>query len=83
MTDRPEPVENLQGRVTQGPYAKGSKSERQAVFLETERGRFILRRKGGPAYSDARLKRFVGHTVECDGFFVGTTLLAERIKVVK
>ena len=69
--------------MTTGLYAKGSKSERQAVFIETATGRFILRRKTGPVFADARLKRFVGHTVECDGFFVGTTLLAEKIRVVE
>ena len=83
MADRPERVEGLRGRVTRGTYAKGSKSERQAVYLEAGEQRYVLRRKGGPVFADARLKRFVGHTVECDGFFVGTTLLAEKIKLVK
>jgi len=81
MTDpsRPEPVKNLRGKVTRGSYAKGSKSERVAVFLETAEGRFLLRRKGGPAFADVTLERYVGHAVECDGFLVGTTLLAVRI----
>lgn len=84
MTDsRPERVEKLRGRVTKGPYAKGSKSERQAVFLETDRGRYVLRRKTGPVFADAKLKRFVGHTVECDGFLLESTLLAEKIEVVE
>ena len=83
MTDRPERVEGLRGFVTSGPYATGSKSERQAVFLEAGEHRYVLRRKGGPVFADARLKRFVGHEVECDGFFVGSTLLAVRIERVK
>ena len=76
---RPESVKKLQGTVRRGDYAKGSKSERVTVFLETAQGRFVLRRKGGPAFADARLEQLVGHLVECDGFLVGTTLLAERI----
>ena len=76
-------MEQLRGLVTRGPYAKGSKSQRRAVFLVTESGRYVLRRKTGPVFRDATLKRFVGHTVECDGFFVGTTLLADHIKVIK
>jgi hypothetical protein len=79
---RPERVEELRGRVTKGPYARGTKSQRQAVFIETEGGRFILRRKAGPVFADARLKKYVGHVVECDGYFVGTTLLAERIRLI-
>ena len=83
MTDRPERVEGLRGLVTSGPYARGTKSEREALFLEAGNRRYVLRRKGGPVYADARLRRFVGHVVECDGFFVGTTLLAVRIELVK
>jgi len=79
---RPERVEKLRGRVTRGQYAKGSKSERDAVFLETASGRYILRRKDGPAFADPALDHYVGRTVECDGFLVGTTLLAERIGFV-
>jgi len=80
---RPEHVANLRGHVTSGLYAHGSKSRRRAVFLETERGRFVLRRKDGPVFADAALKRFVGQHVECDGYVMGATLLAERIDVVK
>jgi hypothetical protein len=80
---RPEHVANLRGLVTSGVHAKGTKSQRRAVFLETERGKFVLRRKDGPVFADTHLKRFVGHEVECDGYVMGTTLLAERIDVVK
>lgn len=78
----PVRVTALRGRVTQGLYGKGSKSEREAVFVETIRGRYILRRKTAPVFGDTELTRFVGHEVECDGFVVGTTLLAERIDLV-
>jgi hypothetical protein len=80
---RPEPVKNLRGQVSRAPYAKGTKSARRAIFIETDNGRYVLRRKGGPAFADAKLKRLVGQTVECDGFLTETTLLAERIEVVK
>ena len=80
---QPEPVQKLRGRVTQGEYGKGTKSERQAVFIDTDRGRYLLRRKGGPVFGDTQLQRYVGHTVECDGFLVGTTLLADRIAVIE
>ena len=63
-------------------YGKGSKSEREAVFLETPTGRYILRRKTGPVFGDAELTQYVGHQVECDGFVLGTTFLAERIQIV-
>jgi hypothetical protein len=76
-------VTAVHGRVTRGEYGKGSKSEREAVFLETPEARYVLRRKTGPVFGDTELTRYVGHEIKCDGFVVGTTLLAERIEVVK
>jgi len=73
-------VSHLRGKVVRGDYARGSKSERVAVFLDTDRGRFVLRRKTGPVFGDPALEPWVGKLVECDGFLAGTTLLAERIR---
>ena len=81
-SSQPEPVKQLRGQVTRGSYGAGSKSERTAVFIDTERGRFLLRRKDGPAFADSALDRYVGSAVECDGFLVGTALLAERIEPI-
>jgi hypothetical protein len=75
-------VTSMRGRVIQGRCGTGSKSERQAVFLETANARYILRRKTGPVFGDTELTQYIGHDVECDGFLVGTTLLEERIEVV-
>lgn len=75
-------VTALRGRVTHGTYGAGSKSERDAVFIETASARYILRRKHGPVFGDSEIRRYVGHQVECDGFVIGTTLLAERVEVI-
>ena len=82
-TASPQPVSGLRGGVVRGEYGKGSKSEREAVFLETTAGPYLLRRKTGPVFGDVELEQYVGHQVECDGFVVGTTLLAEKIRIVK
>lgn len=79
----PVRVDKVRGRVTQGRYGEGTKSERQAIFIDTADGRFILRTKTGPAYGDKNLERYVGHDVECDGFLVGASLLAERVEIQK
>lgn len=79
---RPSRVTAVRGRVTRGPYGKGSKSEREAVFIETADARYILRRNTGPALDDAKLMHYVGHVVECDGFLIGTAFLVDRIDVV-
>jgi hypothetical protein len=52
------------------------------VFIETGDAQYVLRRKTGPVFDDPELAQYVGQVVECDGFVVGTTLLAERIAVV-
>ena len=78
----PVPVKELRGRVTRGIYGKGTKSERRAVFVETSRECYLLRRKLGPAFGDTELDRYVGRTVACSGFLLGSTLLAETIEPV-
>jgi hypothetical protein len=80
---RPIRVTALRGHVMKGVYGKGSKSEREAVFIETADTQYILRGKTGPAFDDTKLTQYIGHEVKCDGFVVGTTLLAERIEVVR
>lgn len=65
---QPTLVTNLRGLVSRGLYAQGSKSEREAVFLETDSGRYVLRRKTGPVYGDMELEQYVGRQVICDGF---------------
>ena len=82
-TTSPQRVSALRGRVALSMYGEGSKSEREAVFLETSAGRYILRRKTGPVFGDAELTQYVGHQIECDGFLLDTTFLAERIKIVE
>jgi hypothetical protein len=84
-TDDVEPhrVDGLVGTVERGPFGDGSKSAREAVWLNTPRGRYVLRRKRGPSFDDAVLDLFVGKRVTCDGFIVGYSLLSETIRVVE
>ena len=78
----PRRVDGLTGQVSRGSLGMGSKSEREAVWIETEQGRFVLRRKTGPTFGDAALERHLGHRVACSGFIVGYTLLADRIETL-
>lgn len=78
----PRRVVGLTGEVVRGPFGGGSKSEREAVWLETADERFVLRRKEGPTYDDRVLNRYVGKRIKCDGFVVGYMLLAEQIEVL-
>jgi hypothetical protein len=81
---RPQRVDGLTGAVVRAPFGTGSKSAREAVWLEATDGRrLVLRRKEGPTFDDRRLDAYVGKRVRCDGFVVGYMLLADRIEVLK
>lgn len=77
----PRRVDGLTGAVRRGPFGAGSKSERMAIWIDTDDGSFVLRRKEGPTYGDPALDRYVGRRVTCDGFILDHTLLAERIRM--
>lgn len=81
-TEHPQRIDDLTGAVVRGSFGTGSKSEREAVWLETAKGRFVLRRKDGPTFDDGMLNKYVGKRVKCDGFIVGYMFLAERIKIM-
>jgi hypothetical protein len=55
------------GKVTKKPFGKGSKSESEAIFLETEEGEYVLRRQGGNPFHDPELQKLVGKTIRCTG----------------
>jgi len=79
----PKRIKGLVGTVSRGPFGTGSKSERQAVWLETSVGRFVLRRKRGPTFDDHGLDKYLGARVRCDGFLLDYLLLAEKIEVLR
>jgi hypothetical protein len=80
--DSPKRVADLTGTVVRGSFGTGSKSQREAIWLETPDRRLVLRRKDGPSFGDRSLDKYVGRRVRCDGFIVGYTLLAERVEIV-
>ena len=82
MTPVPQRVEGLRGTVRRGPLGAGSKSEREAVWLDTAQGRYVLRRQDGPTFGDSALEAWVGREVACSGFIVDYVLLAERIEAI-
>jgi hypothetical protein len=55
------------GKVTKKSLGKGSKSESEAIFLETGDKEFVLRRQGGNPFHDPELHKLVGKTIRCTG----------------
>lgn len=65
----------ISGIVIKETFGKGSKSERDAVMLDTGDSRFVLRRQTGNPFSDPVLDRLVGKTIRCEGNLTGYTFI--------
>lgn len=61
----------VSGQVVKRPTALGSKSERNAVWLETDGGSYLLRRTNGNPFVDEKLESLVGKQICADGDVVG------------
>ena len=77
-------AKELTGRVITHLTARGSKSERQAVFLETDdKGSYLLRRRGGNPFFDPVLQELVGKTIHCKGILTEHTFIISDWSEVK
>ena len=77
-------AKELTGRVITHLTARGSKSERQAVFLETDdKASYLLRRRGGNPFFDPVLQKLVGKTIHCKGILTEHTFIISDWSEVK
>ena len=67
------------GRVVKKHIAAGSKSERDAVCLDTGARQVILRRQSGNPFHDEELEQLVGKHIRAGGTMIGgeTFLMSE------
>lgn len=71
-----------QGRVVEARIATGLTSERDAVVLQTARGRYVLQRIGGHPFRDEVLHGLIGRELRCEGELVGRMFLLKKWDVV-
>lgn len=57
----------LKGKVVEGTFGKGSKSEHNAVYLDTGTEKYRLKRIGGNPFYDETLHNLVGKIIEAEG----------------
>ena len=76
-----EPV-TLEGLVLRKRFGAGSKSDRMAVFLKTDGEEYVLRRKGGHAYSDSAIEELVGKRIRGTGTMADYTFLITEWEVL-
>jgi len=64
-------VQEFRGKVVKKHVASGSKSERDAICLESDGHAFVLRRQHGNPFYDQELESLVGKTIRTSGDLVG------------
>lgn len=57
----------LKGKVILRKFAEGSKSEHEAVFLDTGNKVYRLKIKGGNPFYDAALHKLIGKDIKAEG----------------
>jgi len=67
--------DSFEGHVVKKRVSSGSKSEHEAVMLDTGDEQLVLRRHGGNAFNDDVLDDLVGHRIRGTGQRVGYTLI--------
>ena len=72
----------ITGKVIKKLYAKGSKSERDAVMLQSGSDEYLLRQKDGNPFYDPQLIDLVGKSISCEGVIVGQTLVISKWKII-
>jgi len=71
------------GTVQKGPFAAGSKSEHDAIFLNANNKQYVLRRANGNPFHDPDLEKLVGKTLQVTGVISGYTLIFSEWREVK
>ena len=70
----------LSGKVVMKKTSEGSKSERNAVLLQTENKSYILRKMGGNPFRDISLEILAGKSITATGIVDRNLFLAKEIK---
>ena len=70
----------LTGSVVVKAFAEGSKSEHDAVCLQTIGGTFVLRRVGGNPFNDEVLRDLVGKRITSHGRVKGPYFMMDDFK---
>ena len=73
---------HARGKVVRRVYGTGSKSEHDAVMLDTGDELYRMRRRGGNPFRDPELDALVGSTIECEGSLRENTLIVDSWRTV-
>ena len=71
----------LTGKVILKEFGEGSKSEHDAVYLDTGRKKYRLKRRGGNPFHDPSLHELVGKSIKARGII--TPYFFEIIQILR
>jgi hypothetical protein len=72
----------LTGRVVRKVFAKGSKSERPGIYLISDSGEYLLRRRGANPFHDSELEALIGRRISCRGILHDYTFIIASWKIL-
>jgi len=72
----------LTGKVVMKKFGKGSKSEHDAVCLQTSGGEYVLRRVGGNPFYDEMLHSMVGKEIKASGMLSDSIFFAKSVQEI-
>lgn len=81
-SNKPKGVRELRGKVVPGKFGAGSKSQHDAVYLESDEGSFVLRRIGANPFQDSGLDKYIGKKVVVTGIVEQYVLMVQEIKII-
>jgi len=61
----------IKGKIVKDTFGVGSKSEHEAVYLDTGTEKYRLKRRGGNPFYDETLHNLVGKIIEVEGNITG------------
>lgn len=76
------PKMKLKGKVICKTFGKGSKSEHEAIYIETEQGEYVLRKAGSNSFENNELIEFVGKEVIATGVVKAYLFVVTEIREV-
>ena len=78
-TNKAPDLTEIKGKVVQKKFGKGSKSEHEAIYLESAKGLFTLRKVGANPFQDDSLNKWIGKKVIVTGFIDQYLLMVDSI----
>ena len=69
----------ITGKLVQKDFAQGSKSESQAIYIQTADGEYVIRKAGDNPFQNDSLIDLIGKNVKAEGSLNGYLFVAKQV----